>query len=557
MTARARRRGAVIGAIATLVVALAAMARIAVAEERPPPRAPVYTISIGQNNVPSRLRNDLNDGLVALHYADDDAASFHVFMRDMSRRAFLLTVLDADTQRRFPDLVSEARVPTEAELAAVVATVKQAMEADRAAGQEPALVLFYSGHGVRDDAGAPALALFDGSLGQQQLYDQVLGALPYQVAHVIVDACHAEAVVRPRDADARIETLPADEIRSFMQAETLARFPKVGALLASTTGAQSFEWDAYHGGVFAHEVLSGLRGGADVNGDGRIEYSELAAFLAAANLQISDPRVRPQIVLQPPRTNRRAAIVDLATLKGSRRVAGRARGPWAEPFFVEDEAGVRLVDIHLEKEARIALQLPPNQRLYIVGSTGEVEVEIEDAGGAGAIDLDTAPRTRRSVGARGSLNAAMRKGLFAVPFGIAFYRGYVSQQPELVPVPLETSANRAPIAVVKDSAHRRRHTVGVALLAGGAAAAVAAGIFGGLALHEQAQFQSTNIERSATVAKEQYHLDSILGIAAGAGAVGLVGAGIVVLSRHGGEGPGEPVRTIAFTGTGLTFIGDF
>jgi uncharacterized caspase-like protein len=48
--------------------------------------------------------------------------------------------------------------------------------------------------------------------------------------------------------------------------------------MASASNTQAHEWDDYQTGVFTHELLSGLRGGADVNGDGRVEYSEMAAF---------------------------------------------------------------------------------------------------------------------------------------------------------------------------------------------------------------------------------------------------------------------------------------
>src|SRR5262249_52810598 len=141
--------------------------------------------------------------------------------------------------------------------------------------------------------------------------------------------------------------------------------------LASTAGAQSFEWDAFHGGVFAHEVLSGLRGAADVNGDGLVEYSELGAFVAAANLRIADARVRPEVVVVAPRADRRAPLVDLRASAATFRLRGRARGPWAARFFVETEDGVRVLDAFPERDAEIAYRLPAGQRLYVVGAAGE------------------------------------------------------------------------------------------------------------------------------------------------------------------------------------------
>jgi len=556
MSARSARRrwsvgrwgAAAMAAAVALGAALAARAAGAVGA----PAAPVYTISIGQNEVPVALRTGgANDALAALHYADDDAATFHTFMRSVSTRAYLLSVLDTDSQRRFPDLVAEARVPTQAELADVVDKVKRDMERDRAAGREPVLVFFYSGHGVRDQAGAAGLALHDGALSQDTLYDKILAVLPARVAHVIVDACHAEAVVRPRDVD-------ADELQTYMQTATLARFPHVGALLASTSSAQSFEWDAYRGGVFAHEVLSGLRGAADVNGDGRIEYSELAAFLAAANLRIADARARPQIVVQAPRTDRRAPIVDLARSLGQFRLSGRASGPWAEPFFVETSSGVRLADVFAERDAPIALRLPAGESLYLVRPDGEVEIAPRAGEAIALADLPAAaPRAR----ARGALDDAMRKGLFATAFGSAFYRGYVSQQQDLVAVdfPEEIAAADRLAARPADSAAR---TAGRVLLWTGVAAAAAAGVFGGLAYRAESQYNATDVERTATEARGRFYLYRDWGLATGAGALALVGAGLALsywphAAAAGPEPAPSPARGIAFTGSGFVFAGSF
>jgi len=500
MSARSARRrwsvgrwgAAAMAAAVALGAALAARAAGAVGA----PAAPVYTISIGQNEVPVALRTGgANDALAALHYADDDAATFHTFMRSVSTRAYLLSVLDTDSQRRFPDLVAEARVPTQAELADVVDKVKRDMERDRAAGREPVLVFFYSGHGVRDQAGAAGLALHDGALSQDTLYDKILAVLPARVAHVIVDACHAEAVVRPRDVDARVEPLAADELQTYMQ---------------------------------------------------------------TANLRIADARARPQIVVQAPRTDRRAPIVDLARSLGQFRLSGRASGPWAEPFFVETSSGVRLADVFAERDAPIALRLPAGESLYLVRPDGEVEIAPRAGEAIALADLPAAaPRAR----ARGALDDAMRKGLFATAFGSAFYRGYVSQQQDLVAVdfPEEIAAADRLAARPADSAAR---TAGRVLLWTGVAAAAAAGVFGGLAYRAESQYNATDVERTATEARGRFYLYRDWGLATGAGALALVGAGLALsywphAAAAGPEPAPAPARGIAFTGSGFVFAGSF
>ena len=162
------------------------------------------------------------------------------------------------------------------------------------------MIFFYSGHGRRTDNGDGALALLDGELTREVLYDEVLAALPARLVHLLVDACHAEAVVRPRDLQARSVDLGEGTVADYLQKQTLARFPHVGAVVATTSSAEAHEWDRYRAGVFTHELLSALRGAADVDGNRRIEYSELAAFLAAANREVADRRALLQTVVTPP-----------------------------------------------------------------------------------------------------------------------------------------------------------------------------------------------------------------------------------------------------------------
>jgi hypothetical protein len=564
-------RGAAAGALAAVVGCLAVAAP---SPARAATREVVYTVSIGENEIPRSVPAADTEGLKALRYADDDAAAFHSFMSGMSRRALLLSVLDAETQRRFPELVAAARVPSLAELKQVVASLRQAMEEDLAAGREPVLVLFYSGHGVRDRDGAPGLALFDGVLGQAALYDDVLARLPARFVHLIVDACHAEAVVRPRDAEAEVEALAPGEQEAYLRAATLARFPHVGSLLASSAGAESFEWEAYRGGVFAHEVLSGLRGGADVNGDGRVEYSELAAFLAAANTQIADPQVRPQIVVQPPRTDRHAPIVELAALGGHFRLGGRALARWSGPFHVETESGVRLLDVNPERGAQIAYRLPAGVRLFVVW--GDREAEIPPTGGGGEVAVEGLVQRPLRARARGAAQTSMRKGLFATAFGPGFYRGYVSREGDLVPVlfapeaagpdiepmlpTLPTSPispTSAPLLSARPAARDGARAAGQVLLAGAGAAAVASGVLAVLAWNAEARYEATTFEKPAAEERARFERYRGLawGFAAGAGVAGAAAAALLLWPRAHNEGHG--LDGVALTPDGLLAIGRF
>ena len=392
----------------------------------------VYVLAIGYNGgPPAGSSGESNEA--PLRYADDDAASFYEFARDFSREARLLTLMDADTQSRFPRDVAEARPPTLTELRAQVRQLHRFLDDDRAKGNESTVLFFYSGHGSRPKGAPPSLTLLDGTLTRDVLYDEVLSELPARYIHLFIDACYAEAIVRPRDADAVAVDLTESDIAHYASHTTLARFPNVGAMVAASTSSQTHEWDVYRHGVFTHELLSGLRGGADVNVDGRIEYSELYAFLASANRDVSDSRARLSVVARPPAANARVAIVDLTQLKSVARIAGIPSS--AGQLYLEDQFGNRLADVHVEAGAQLALTVPADKRLYLRCRSGEAEVLLRADQTLAFDRLTLEPPAARM---RGVLDLAMRRGLFTTGFGPNYYRGFIdqTQTSQFVSVPL-------------------------------------------------------------------------------------------------------------------------
>jgi hypothetical protein len=459
-----------------------------------------YVIAIGNNAPPA------GSTLAPLRFADDDSAAFYQFALELAADATLLSVLDAASQRRYPRAAAAARAPTLGELRAVVAHYRDRFAADRARGDDPVLLFFYSGHG--QGAPAAALTLADAPLTRTLLYDEILAGLPARYVHLIVDACHAESVVRPRDASAEVVDVAPADARQLAAAETLARFPSVGAIIASAADKQAHEWDAWQSGVFTHELLSGLRGAADINGDGRIEYSELHAFLAAANHEVADARARLDVIVRVPPVNLRAPIVELAARRGGGRLA-LSDGA----FAVENERGERLADAHLERGHRVTLAVPAGERLFVRAHGGEAALVLRDgerravAGGA----LAAAP-----FSARGALSVSLERGLFAVPFGPAYYRGFVDRVaglpvPAGVAVETEGGAAGGADAGVRGTGRspsrtaRRRATI--ALWSGAAALGVVAAVTGGLALDARSRYESTNLQRTADDARRTFAND--------------------------------------------------
>jgi hypothetical protein len=465
-----------------------------------------FALIVGYNGKPPGAAEPL---MQPLRYADDDALAFYQLQKETGADAILLTIPDPDTRRRYPIAAEVARSPTRSELDRAIDTLNTRMEATARAGDSPTLIFFYSGHGARtqpDGGGEAALTLHDGVLSQTALHEQVLGKVRAGIVHLVIDACHAEAVVRSRDVDAQTVEIPAAEMAMLLSQGTSARYPHVGLVIASRSNAPSHEWDLYQSGVFSHEVISGLRGGADVNGDGRVEYSELGAFLTAANREVVDPRARIRSVVQPPAVRARAALI---------RIGPGAQAGWlvaipssAGQFYVEDARGNRIVDGRAELGFAMAVAVPAGEQLFVRNNDREAEVFLR----AGErLSFDRLAFRTRPMRSRGSMERSLQTGLFVMPFGPSYYSGYTDQQ-DLVSVK-DLPQPPGPAAPASVSGSLSRSTVARWSLRGAAGALLTtSAIFGALAVDARADFHDATIERQAADASDRYKLDTGLAL---------------------------------------------
>ena len=475
----------------------------------------LYVIAIGNNQPEDAAASEAQ-----LQYADDDAASIAELGTELGAKVTVLSVLDGPSQRRVPAIAQQTRPPTLVELRKTVDWHRDRFEADQRAGDKPVLVLFFSGHGKRGGAIGPSLAMLDGPLTSSILYDEVLARLPARYIHLLVDACHAEAVVRPRDLDAASAEVTTDEEKRVLNGSSLARFPNVGAVVAAASDAQSHEWDAYEQGVFTHELLSALRGAADVNGDGKIEYSEISAFLNAANREVSDHRARLAVLVHPPTLNGHEAVTDFSWAASDARLVGNGQSSTA--FWVEDERGVRLADLRPELGYRFALFLPPSRPLYV--RSKRVEAEVHAKAGE-TIVLEGLERRPPSTRQRDALDSSLRRGLFASAFGPTYYRGFVDAREDLLPVAFQPHSAAEPWLSRADVGDHNSPTDAVLWATGGGALVLTgvAATFSVLALSARKDATSAATERAAVSARDRFVLDRAAAISSLAGAALLTG----------------------------------
>ncbi|MBX5481281.1 MAG: hypothetical protein IRZ16_05465 [Myxococcaceae bacterium] len=370
--------------------------------------------------------NRSNDPKVPpLRFADDDGARFYELLEPQSKDAALLTVLDGDTQARHPGLASKTRPPTERELFDAFERLDRQMAADRDAGRDPVLYFVFTGHGQRGEAGEGSISLLGKNFTRTQLYQQVLARTHARFVHLIVDACDSYFFVNSRGALPRAESY-AGAVKRFLDERTLEQYPNVGVVLSTASAQESHEWSGIFGGVFSHQVLSALSGAADVNADGRVEYSELRAFIAAANARVEDPRARPEVFARPPAQDHTYPLVDLT--RPSRLGFVTLPAGMGGHFVVEDERGVRLVELHKEKDRATVLALPTGRELFLRSTTREAAVRLEH--GTKLIDGATLLWRERTVASRGSLEETFRDDLFSIPYGPRFYEGFVTSTGE-------------------------------------------------------------------------------------------------------------------------------
>lgn len=188
-----------------------------------------------------------NDGggvLAPLRYAETDA----------ERMGSLLTELG-----EFDDeLVTVLYQPSEAELRTALA--RHAAIAEQ--WPDDLFVFYYSGH-----ADAVGLRLGDERYHFEALKHD-LRAIPANVRIGVLDACRSGTVTRLKGAEVTESILGADD--GVAEGEAW--------LTASADDELAQESESLRGGFYTHYLMSGMRGAADLSGDGVVELHELHQY---------------------------------------------------------------------------------------------------------------------------------------------------------------------------------------------------------------------------------------------------------------------------------------
>lgn len=332
---------------------------------------------------------------------------------------------------------------------------------------------------------------------------------------MFVDACFAEGVVGPRglfdeELDGSTSRLSPADSAELQRAASL-RFPRVGTLSAAAADCPSHEWSRIESGVFTHELLSGLAGAADANGDGVVEYGEIEAFLAAANRDLRDPRARPSVAAHPPSADASAPLVSLASMRGAAFLAGDFSR--LGHFYIELDDGERWLEANLASDMRGRLAFPADRRAFVV--TRDREAPLFAAAGE-SLRVGSLALRPRDLTARGSVDESLREWLFATPFGLVYSRGF-QDAVGFWPAGGDAAA-RAP-------APSARTGLAIATWVASGLGLVGAGTAAALAMGAQRDYAAASTQRAAADARDRFERDRTAALAAGAGAAacGVVG----------------------------------
>jgi hypothetical protein len=473
------------------------------------------------------------EGRAILSYADDDAARAYVAELPESERAWLLTTFDADSARLFPDLTQLAQPPTKEELSHALGEAFWSIRNAKEAGQRTELVFYFAGHGDVSPSGEGYVELADGPFTRSELAAQIVRGSPADVNHVIIDACASYFMVNSRGAnDAATKPVPlTPELLNVVKPDVVedeAAWARTGTLVSTSDAASVHESAELGGGVFSYLLRSALAGGADVNGDGRVEYGEAAAFIASASAQIPDPRARLRVHASAPTQRPHAALADLS--RGDRRFLA-VDVPSVDHVRILDEHGLPYAEVHKARGDKILIALAGSPFFTVQLADKEATLVPRTAGAYALSSLRFEPSPKP----RGVVDGGAFAALFTNKFDRSYVDGYLASDP--LPAPLARNGDAFTVAFAPAGTPAFRWPFGamaVGSFATAGALAVVGGVSAVLNLTAYNQLQqgfrtSATVDSSAAFQVDAWRATSTIATA-GAVVTALAGAGFWALS---------------------------
>lgn len=227
-----------------------------------------------------------------LKNAGDDAQAIYDFLRSPNGGNF------RDQSEGGNLVLLKDETATRANVEAALARLKQAKPNDY-------FVIYIAAHGAlvpqlnpqtRTTEETPFFVLHDSDLGnmpntaiRMDAFRKLVSEIPAKKGLVLSDTCHSAGVQltgRGLNTTIRANARFLDEMN---------RIPSgVGFLSAADQTELSYELDSLNAGVFTYSLLEGLRGNADINNDGMVNFKELKDYVSDKVSELTERRQRPQ-----------------------------------------------------------------------------------------------------------------------------------------------------------------------------------------------------------------------------------------------------------------------
>jgi hypothetical protein len=274
--------------------------------------------------------NDGGKDRVLLRYAVTDAGAFAAVLTDMGgvdkSNAFVLAN------------------PNSKEFLGGVANIGTLVAKDKELNLRSEVFIYYSGH-----ADVDGLKLGGETLGWQEFRSAVNG-LGADIRVAVVDACGSGAITRTKGGVARPAFL--SDVSTNMKGYAF--------LASSNENEASQESDRIKGSYFTHALLSGMRGAADLTGDGKVTINE--AYLFAFNETLRSTQNTSAGTQHPSRDMNMAGTGDIVMTDLRQTNAILSLSPEIEGrFFIRDANGNLFAELHKLRGRPIDLGMPPGK----------------------------------------------------------------------------------------------------------------------------------------------------------------------------------------------------
>jgi len=353
----------------------------------------------------------LTSDVSPLSFADDDSIRTGQVLQTLGVTVQVLADVDDDTRRLYPD--GSWNAPSRQDVLKSLDQLVSQGKVLAEQGSSVTLFFVFSGHGSYDAEGRGFLHLTDGQLTHRDLFSRLIAPTAGVCDVVIVlDTCNAEFLLQTRGSALRRPVGPRTLV--------LEDYDHVGLVLSVSASGEVREWGRALGGVFSHQLRSALMGGADQDCDGRITFPELAAFLDAANRDVTNPSLRLTPYVRPPLGNAGAVLV----APGAARSAARLVLDRPRPLRLT------LLDAHLARQSDLNLEgACPREVLLLPGQMGTVLVDEREyalPGSASTVKLSELQHAPSGDGLPRGMDQYYRNNLFKTPYGADFFRSYTS-----------------------------------------------------------------------------------------------------------------------------------